>query len=246
MTIDWWTLGLQTVNVVILIWLLRRFFWRPVAATIEQRRASAQSMLAEAEAKQSAATAALAANQQMRAHFDQERDAMLNAAREAAEQARNDILKEAAKAADALQSAAKEEIDKERQAADEVWAEKASHLAVDIAERLVARLDSATVREAFLQGLLTAIRALPASTRQSAASNVSSLEVVSAAALDSADQDRYRRLVGDAFGADPQTIFNVDPALIAGVELHGAHFIVTNSWHAELVRILTELQHEHR
>ena len=39
MTIDWWTLGIQTVNVVILIWLLGRFFWRPVAAMIEQRRA---------------------------------------------------------------------------------------------------------------------------------------------------------------------------------------------------------------
>jgi F-type H+-transporting ATPase subunit b len=30
-TIDWWTLGLQAVNVLILIWLLGYFFWRPVA-----------------------------------------------------------------------------------------------------------------------------------------------------------------------------------------------------------------------
>ena len=49
MTIDWWTLGIQTVNVVILIWLLERFFWRPVAAMIEQRRATAQRILDEAE-----------------------------------------------------------------------------------------------------------------------------------------------------------------------------------------------------
>ena len=28
MTIDWWTLGLQTINVAILVWLLKRFFWR--------------------------------------------------------------------------------------------------------------------------------------------------------------------------------------------------------------------------
>ena len=39
MTIDWWTLGIQTVNVVVLVWLLQHFFWRPVAAMIEQRRA---------------------------------------------------------------------------------------------------------------------------------------------------------------------------------------------------------------
>ncbi|MDU1693666.1 MAG: ATPase, partial [Bradyrhizobium sp.] len=31
MTIDWWTVGLQAVNVTILVWLLARFFWRPVA-----------------------------------------------------------------------------------------------------------------------------------------------------------------------------------------------------------------------
>jgi F-type H+-transporting ATPase subunit b len=37
MTIDWWTLGIQAVNVIILVWLLARFFWRPVAAMIEQR-----------------------------------------------------------------------------------------------------------------------------------------------------------------------------------------------------------------
>ena len=35
MTIDWWTLGLQAVNVAVLIWLLGRFFWKPVAAMIE-------------------------------------------------------------------------------------------------------------------------------------------------------------------------------------------------------------------
>ena len=36
MTIDWWTLGLQTVNIVILVWLLQRFFWRPIAGMIDR------------------------------------------------------------------------------------------------------------------------------------------------------------------------------------------------------------------
>ena len=35
MSIDWVTLGLQAVNVAILIWILARFFWRPLAAMIE-------------------------------------------------------------------------------------------------------------------------------------------------------------------------------------------------------------------
>src|ERR1700722_13352918 len=67
MTLNWWTLGIQTVNVVILIWLLGRFFWRPVAAMIEQRRAAAQRIVAEAEAKRREAPAACLAEAEQEA-----------------------------------------------------------------------------------------------------------------------------------------------------------------------------------
>ena len=45
MTFDWWTLGLQTVNIVILVWLLQRFFWAPIAGMIAERRAASQQPL---------------------------------------------------------------------------------------------------------------------------------------------------------------------------------------------------------
>ncbi len=41
MRIDWWTLALQTVNVLILIWILSRFLFHPVVAIIDERRAAA-------------------------------------------------------------------------------------------------------------------------------------------------------------------------------------------------------------
>ncbi len=79
MTIDWWTLGIQAVNVIILVWLLARFFWRPVAAMIEQRRATAQQILTEAEAKRSRANRSpLAEIERTRAGFDKERQAIID------------------------------------------------------------------------------------------------------------------------------------------------------------------------
>ena len=52
MRIDWWTLALQAVNVLILVWLLGRFLFRPVMDAIAARQASAQALLDEArEAK---------------------------------------------------------------------------------------------------------------------------------------------------------------------------------------------------
>ena len=38
MRIDWWTLAFQTINVLILIWILSQFLFRPVVAIIEQRQ----------------------------------------------------------------------------------------------------------------------------------------------------------------------------------------------------------------
>ena len=72
MTVDWWTLGIQAVNVIVLIWLLARFFWRPVAAMIEQRRVMAQQILTDAETKRSQATELLRRIERTRAGFDGE------------------------------------------------------------------------------------------------------------------------------------------------------------------------------
>ena len=50
MHFDWSTLILQTINVLVLLWLLRRFLFRPVAAIIAQRQAAAEKLLADAAA----------------------------------------------------------------------------------------------------------------------------------------------------------------------------------------------------
>ena len=157
MTIDWWTLGIQAVNVAILVWLLQRFFWRPVAATIAQRRDATRRIMAEAEATRAQATAALAEIEQTRAGFAKEREAILAAAHDAAAQARTALLAEAAKQAATLQTVAKAAIEKESQATSDAWNERSSQLAVAIAARLAARLDGASVHAVFLDWLIQAI-----------------------------------------------------------------------------------------
>src|SRR5450432_3042720 len=228
MTVDWWTLGIQAVNVIILVWLLGRFFWRPVAAMIEQRRIVAQKILAEAETKRSEAITALAEIEQTRAGFAQERDAILAAAHEAAERTRVARLEELEKELASLQAAARAAIEKETDATDKAWAERATRLAVEIAERLAGRLDGSAVSATFLDWLIKEIRSLPDPARQAVAADGVILEAISAAPLGPADQERYRRLIVEAFGSHPQVTFKTDPALIAGLELHGPHLVINN------------------
>ena len=243
MTINWWTLGIQTVNVVILVWLLQHFFWRPVAAMIEQRRAAAQKAVADAEASRTQVAGALAGIEKTRAGFDAERTRILADAHKAAENARATILSDASKEAAAAVATSQAGIEKERADAEKGWADRSSQLAVEIAGRLATRLDGTQIQTAFLEWLVTAIQAMPVGERQAATANGASLEALSAMPLDAEQQERTGALISKAFGGQPHLTFKVDPSLIAGLELHGEHFTLGNSWRSDLGTILTDLKH---
>ncbi len=134
-------------------------------------------------------------------------------------------------------------MEKQRADAETGWADRSSLLAIEIARRLAARLDGAQIQAAFLEWLVTAIHAMPAQERQAVTADGAPLEALSATALDQAQQDHAGALIGKAFGAQPRITFKVDPALIAGLELHGEHFILGNSWRADLGIIRTDLAH---
>lgn len=243
MTIDWWTLGIQTINVAILVWLLGRFFWRPVSTLIEQRRNVAETMLKEADAARIEAAAALIEIKETRAGFGAERDAILVAAQQETARAATLRLTEEATAATIREAAARAAITQERADAEKAWARSAASLATDIAGRLAARLDGDAVRAAFLDWLLQGIRALPEGVRRAAAAEGARLVATTAKPLDRAEQDRCRALIGEALGGRAEIAFKVDPALITGFELSGPHLEVTNSWRADLARIQRDLVH---
>ena len=55
MKIDWWTLALQAINALVLIWLLAHFLFRPVVDAIAARQKAAEQQLADAKAAKAAA-----------------------------------------------------------------------------------------------------------------------------------------------------------------------------------------------
>ena len=80
MHLDWWTIGLQTVNFAVLVWLLHRFLYKPVLGIIDARKAELQRQYDDARATKDKATAYLAGIEAERAGIDAEREAALKAA----------------------------------------------------------------------------------------------------------------------------------------------------------------------
>lgn len=240
MNIDWWTLGLQAINVLILVWLLQHFFWRPVAAVIAKRRSDTQKLLDDAAQKRVQADATLAEMEKTRAGFAAERDAILAAAKTDGERTKAQALEAARMEAETLQKAARAAIARDTATAQKASADQAATLAVDIAKRLAARLEGPAVEAAFLGWLIDAIKALTPAEKQAVADGT--LDLVSAQPLEPAEQTRIEKQIIAAFGTQPEITFRVDRALIAGFELRSPHFLLRNSWQADLQRISKDLR----
>lgn len=244
MTIDWWTLAIQAVNVLLLVWLLGHFFWKPAAAMIERRRLAVQQQLDAAVAEQKRVAAERAEIERTRAGFAGERETILAQAQAEAESARRARLADAEHEAAAVAASAERALQSEREASERAWRDRAAQLALDIAGRLCAPLGGPVVQALFLQLLLDKIGALPEADRRSLAAAPVPLQVQSALALGPADEARVRDALAAVAGVAPPLLFDIEPELIAGVELRSAHLLISNSWRADAQRLRQELVHE--
>ena len=242
MTFDWWTLGLQAFNVTVLVWLLHRFFWNPVAAIIARRREEVQTTLADVRNKQEMAALAVAEAATTREGFAAERDAILAAARADSEAERAAIVRAGRDVVTAMRKAARDAISVEAKQAEKATTDATAALGLSIARQLAARLKGPAVEAAFLDWMIEAIRAMPESDRQALKRESTAVDLVGAVELDPEAQARVAAAVEAALGGPLFLTFSTDPALIAGFELHGPHFILRNSWQADLNKIAAELQ----
>lgn len=242
MTINLWGLGLQAINVLILVWLLSRFLWRPVAAAIAQRQDAARAMLDDAMATGNQAAEVRAEVDKARAGIAMERETLLAGAAAQAESARAATLAQARQEAATLVQAAQVAMDRETCALRKENAEKAAELAVEIAHKLLTRLDTAAVHNGFLALLIDSIDHMTEEDRAALTDDANGVNLISAKELAESDMARITTAFNDVLGRAPDLTFATDPGLIAGFEIRTAHFSLHNSWRADLDRILSDVK----
>ncbi len=240
MRIDWWTLGLQTVNVLILVAILARFLFRPVIAIIEERRAAAAKLLSEAEAERAKAIAARKAAETESAKIAAGRDAVMRQAAEEANAQREKALAAAKEAADQVRSAAETEMCRARAAGESMASDRAARLAVDVARKLVERLPDAARVDGFIDGLAEALASLPEASRDGFGAS-SPAQLTAPRTLTPAETQSCREAFARALGRPVDFAVVVDPAVIAGLEIETAHAVVRNCFREDLKRIVEEL-----
>lgn len=240
MTIDWWTLGLQTVNVLILLWILAHFLFKPVSKIIAERQAAAtgefdkaQAALAEAEAARAEAKAATEAVKAQRAAL------IAKASDEAAEQKKK-LLADAQAEAEKVRAAGRAELVRLKETQTRALDAQAADLASDIAGKLLARLPESARVAGFVEGLAKAVADLPSATRAGIGAE-GPVHVSAARAMNGDERELLSHRLEEVLGRKVTLDIDVDESLIAGLELDAPHAIVRNHFRADLDRIKAEL-----
>ena len=237
MELDWWTFGLQAVNFLVLVWLLQYFLFRPVSNVIARRREEAQKMLSEAEAARKEAEAELA---RARAEAERQlagRGRLLEEAEREAKARQHELIAAARKEAEGIIAEARAEARRLHEQEVECIEDRAAELAVEIAARLLARLPDEARVAAFIPGLAEQLRRLPEEVRHGIAEGGARFQLHTPRALAEAEIAAVRKAVSEAFGQQVEITAEVDPAIIAGLELTGPFGAVRNSFRADLARV---------
>jgi F-type H+-transporting ATPase subunit b len=237
--INWWTLALQAVNVLVLVWLLSRFLYRPVVAAIATRQASAEALLADAAASKAQAETEAAALKASNAALATDSERLRAQVRTAAEADGARLLEAARAEAAKVRAEAEVGIAAERDAMRKALETQAANLAADMAAKVLAALPAVTVQQAMLAALTARLAAMPEPER--ARTFGGALTLVTPADLNEADRTQCRAALAKLLPQPLDLAFDEEPALIGGCDLRGEHVHLRNSWRADLDAMLGHL-----
>lgn len=241
MASSYWTIALQAVNFLILVWLLQRLLYRPVLAVIEKRRVIAERALAEAAEVKEKAEEARRSLERERAGFVVDRDALMEKA--AAEAARECAisLEGARSQAQRLELQTRQQMERERAQFNETVIAEAAQLAIEIARRLLATSQPTNPIDPFLERVAATLAAMPPSDRDRLVLPGETLTLISAIPLDEAQRRACTTRVSTALGAPIALSFGEFADLIAGIELRFPRLILRHNWRDDLAAALKDL-----
>lgn len=244
MSIDLWTIGLQAVNFLILMWILQRFLYQPLRAVLARRQAAVARLQADAETERAQAEALRQGLEQERGRIEQERGARLLSAQQEAETQKRELLAKAGTEAARLLDETRAALARDRDDAQQALAAQAADLASAMAARLLDGVAPSVPDRDFIERALERLRTLDVEARRRLIARMPSdggPEVVTARALPGAQSAAIAERLGEIIGVPVNPIFRTEPALLAGVEVRFPEWVLRQSWAGDLERLRAQL-----
>ena len=223
MLIDWFTVGAQVLNFLILVWLMKRFLYKPVLAAIDAREKRIAAELADADAKKSDAKKERDEFQKKNDEFDQQRAAFLTKATDEASTERQRLLGEARKAADALSAKRQEALQNDAKNLGQALRHRTQDEVFAIARKTLGDLAATNLEERIVTVFVDRLRDLGDPEKTALATTLKNdaepALIRSAFELPEEQRANIQRAINESFSADIDLRFETAPDLVSGIEL---------------------------
>lgn len=241
MSIDWVTVLAQIANFLVLLWLLKRFLYRPILDGIDAREAQISKRMAAAEQAQQEAKAAESQYIKQRAQLVTEHDALLEKALAATEDQRDDLLAAARVKLEQEQQEWRKHLEHERQAFNTRLQQSGSEALLRLTRKALHDLADETLEDAIVRHIGKQLQPMVGELRQAAAdSKKAQVTTRDALAQDTqallqSEVQQWLPDVALSFATDAQQA----PGLI--MQVGGAQVAwTTDSYMDELAQLLTQ------
>ena len=223
MLIDWFTVAAQAVNFLILVWLLKRFLYKPVLAAIDQREKRIETQLQDAEKRKAEGLQEQTAFQHKNEEFDQQRSALLLQATSAAKTERERLLERARTDSEELRSKLQKSVYDELENLNGKIGTLALQEVFSIARKTLADLADVSLEERITDIFIHRLHEMnEKQIEQLKAGSHAAPEaalVRSTFELGSPQKTAIAAIVKPIFGEETQIKFETRPDLISGIEL---------------------------
>jgi F-type H+-transporting ATPase subunit b len=221
--IDWTTFALETLNFLVLVWILQRFLYRPVTEAVERRRQAISESLAAAKAAEERAKG-------LQLDYEGRLAAFASEKQEAQRRLGEEMVAERARQMQALQSSLAEEHERQRvlalrelaadgrRRAREAQAQGA-HFVAGLLERLADRALETRILAVLIEDLARLDPEAIESIREAAGQPDATYSITSAYPLAGPERQALADALADLCGIRLPSDFIEDRALLAGFRI---------------------------
>ncbi|MEP6564432.1 MAG: F0F1 ATP synthase subunit delta [Mesorhizobium sp.] len=223
MLIDWFTVVAQALNFLILVWLMKRFLYKPILDAIDAREKRIAKELADADAKMAEAIKERDEFQHKTEEFNRQRAALLIQATDEAKAERQRLLDEARQAADVLRVKRQDALKREQQHLKDEIARRTREEVFAIARKTLSDLAGSRLEERMSEVFTRRLRELNGEGKEGLAKALKTSSdpavVCSAFELPSEQRAAIQQALNETFSAEIHVRFETAPDVISGIEL---------------------------
>ncbi len=232
MSVNWFTVIAQVLNFLILVWLLKRYLYKPILKAIDERETKIKSQIEDAEKKEADAKKEREDFAKKNEDFEKQKKELMDKALEEVKTKRESLLDTAKKDAEELRIKIEELVKEEQEHLGEEISHRAKTEVFSIAEKMMKDLADTSLEYKIVTVFVERLKNLGDEENKKLvdAFNHSKEDILiqSAFELQPSQQTEIEAVLNKILQEKLSFQFKTDPELISGIELNANGYKV--SW----------------